>query len=374
MSSKITIETAIEGWLQHLIIKNISKHTIRSYKRMIYGFKDFAESRIVSSDPNIQNLKSFTIHDFRAWLERLKLNGSGAEARCVAISAIRSFFLYLERVHGIVNYAPKNISKPKLPRRLPRALTQTTIQDVIKAVQKDRSAKWIALRDKALVTLLYATGLRIGEALQLDIKDWSQENPITVNGKGNKERLVYILPVARKAVASYLKACPFPPSPERALFVGVQGKRLNPYCFNRTLKEAFPGKEISAHSFRHSFATDLMNNGADLRTVQELLGHVSITTTQIYTDVSCDNLKKIQEKAHPRSRLEKTPLTKEQEDALSRCNIEMSRAIAKLKCEKIDKLAIASILIGNVKIIAEDYDKKTRGILVETAIEMLESV
>ena len=178
-------------------------------------------------------------------------------------------------------------------------------EKVLENISNRNGKDWIRARDTALVTLLYGCGLRISEALSLDVRDIPKGEALIIKGKGNKERTVPVLPIVREAVQQYLTLCPFPLEKEGPLFVGARGKRLNP----RTLQKAMEAvrralglpESATPHALRHSFATHLLSAGGDLRTIQELLGHANLSTTQHYTEVDLEALLRIYEKAHPRA-------------------------------------------------------------------------
>ncbi len=205
----------------------------------------------------------------------------------------------------IENASLTAVRSPKIPHSVPRPLTAAAAKSVSAGADIAEGEPWVAARDTAVMTLLYGCGLRISEALGLDRQNAPQGDVMTVTGKGNKQRLVPILPIVRRAIDEYLRLCPFALAPEDPLFVGVKGRRLSPRIIQgrmQTLRSAL-GLPDSAtpHALRHSFATHLLAGGGDLRTIQELLGHASLSTTQRYTEVDTSRLLDIYEKAHPRA-------------------------------------------------------------------------
>ncbi len=217
---------------------------------------------------------------------------------------MKSFFRYLDREGIISNPAIHAVRAPKLPRQVPRPLTADESTDVLALADDPDQPRWVTLRDIALLMLLYGCGLRIGEALSLDVRHIRKAGEtMRITGKGNKERVVPLLPRVKKAVDGYLAARPDGAPHYSALFLGVQGKRLNAGVAQRRFRalRTMLGLLESAtpHAMRHSFATHLLGSGADLRTIQELLGHASLSTTQRYTDVDAEGLLEVYRNAHP---------------------------------------------------------------------------
>jgi integrase/recombinase XerC len=223
------------------------------------------------------------------------------------LAALRSFYRYLDREHGRHNPALKALRTPRLPRRLPRPLSAHQAEELLDAAPGVARQDWIARRDTALLMLLYGAGLRIGEARALDRaclgQDPAQLGALRVTGKGDKQRLVPLLPVIAAAIRDYLEACPYRHS--AALFLGARGKRLQAPIVRRVMQElrrtlGLP-ESATPHALRHSFATHLLADGADLRVIQELLGHASLSTTQGYTGVDGERLMRLYHRAHPRA-------------------------------------------------------------------------
>lgn len=196
---------------------------------------------------------------------------------------------------------------PRLPHGIPKALAEDEACDAIAAIEDADTAPWVGKRDRAMFTLLYGCGLRIGEALSLDRHQAPRGDTMAVTGKGNKQRLVPVLPAVAEAIADYLAACPHPLKPDDPLFVGVRGGRLQAGIVQRRMRDlrrelGLP-ETATPHALRHSFATHLLAGGGDLRTIQELLGHASLSTTQRYTAVDGGRLAAVYRDAHPRARL-----------------------------------------------------------------------
>ncbi len=224
---------------------------------------------------------------------------------------VRGFFRFLDREGLAHNPAVAALRTPKQQRPAPRPLTVDQARAAIEAVGELGSTPWIAKRDTALITLLYGAGLRIGEALALDRGDLptgaaGDDAVLVIAGKGGRQRMVPLLGVVRATIADYLAACPFALPADGPLFVGARGGRLAAGVAQRTFRRlrGFLGLPESAtpHSLRHSFATHLLGGGGDLRTIQELLGHAKLSTTQRYTEVDSESLLRIYDKAHPRAR------------------------------------------------------------------------
>ena len=304
------LATAVETWLSRLADeRRRSENTIAAYRRDIRDFLSFlAEHR--GEVPDLAALGALSVRDVRAWLARRAAEGRAKTSTARALSAVRVFFRYLERDGVAVSSALSLVRAPKTPRGVPRPLSEGQAKAVI--AHDERSGEppdWVARRDTAVLLLLYGCGLRIGEALGLDRADAPAADgalrSLTITGKGNKQRLVPVLPVVAEAVADYLAACPHDLGPGDPLFVGVRGKRLQPRLIQQTMAglRGALGLPASAtpHALRHSFATHLLAGGGDLRTIQELLGHASLSTTQRYTEIDEAGLLAAYRAAHPRA-------------------------------------------------------------------------
>lgn len=255
------------------------------------------------------SLVGLTVADFRAWLAFRA--GEGVSNRTLArnLASVRSFFRFLRRRHDLGNDALEVLRTPKVPRRIPRPLAATDALKLIEAVASLRTdgknEHWVAARDAALFALLYGAGLRIGEALSLDAAALAEGEQLLVRGKGGRERMVPILPRVRALLATYAELAPFALLAGTPLFRGQRGGRLSAAVVQRTMaalrrRLGLP-ESATPHALRHSFATHLLNNGADLRSIQELLGHAALSSTQIYTEVDEARLMAVYEKAHPRA-------------------------------------------------------------------------
>jgi integrase/recombinase XerC len=287
-------------WLERE--RRAAAHTVEAYGSDIAGFLGFLTQH-VGSEPDLAMLASLRAADLRAWLAAEAMAGAGNATRARHLSAVRSFFRFLARRHGVDNPALKLIATPRGRRPVPRALTIDHARDVTERVGEMSDAAALQARDTALFTLLYGCGLRIAEALALDVRD-APETVLRVVGKGGKERIVPVLPAVREAVAAWLALHPDRRS-DSPLFLGARGGRLDPAVAQRTLRNfrrlsGLP-EHATPHALRHSFATHLLAGGADLRSIQDLLGHASLSTTQRYTAVDEARLVEVWRKSHPRA-------------------------------------------------------------------------
>jgi integrase/recombinase XerC len=278
--------------------------TTEAYSRDLRQFAAFLTDHL-GATAAIADLEGLTTSDFRAFMA--KRRSSGAESRTLArqLSTLRSFFRYGERNGLFRNAALSALQSPKLAHSLPKPLSIEQAAQVAKGdvLFTDEMPKWVLARDTAVLTVLYACGLRISEALGLTLRE-SRTDPLVVIGKGNRTRIVPVLPQARAAINTYVDLCPFPLKENECLFRGVRGGPLNARLI-QLLIERMRGAlglpdTATPHALRHSFATHLLGNGADLRIIQELLGHASLSSTQIYTEVDRAHLLQQYRKAHPR--------------------------------------------------------------------------
>ena len=290
------------GWLSGE--RRMAGNTVESYTfdlNNLFHFLNGYRGREVS----LTMLASLSLTDFRAWLAHNAAEDVAAASRARAVAGVRNFFHWLDRSGQLHNEAIDLLKVPKAPRRLPRPVTEAQAQEIVSLAHGDADG-WIGLRDEALFTLLYGAGLRIGEALGLTRDGLTRGDRITVTGKGNKQRNVPLLPIVREAIEKYLEACPYALEGETPIFVGARGERLNPAVAQRNLRSlrrqlGLPDS-VTPHALRHSFATHLLADGADLRSLQELLGHSSLSTTQLYTKVDAQQLSSVYRAAHPRAK------------------------------------------------------------------------
>ena len=293
----------IEIFLNHCAVeRGLSKNTIAAYRRDLNKFHEF----LIGKNQDVTTAQSADITEF---LQGLRISGLGESSIARHTVAIRSLFAFLAKDQGITNIA-KEVNPPRIPKRLPKALSITEVESLIGSCSEDLSG----LRDRALLETLYATGGRVSEIVQLNVGDIShsegQTTTVRVRGKGGKERLVPLGRFAQQALDQYLtRARPafIKNHRDEALFLSEKrGNRLSRQSawsiVSQAATRAGLEKVISPHALRHSFATHLIDGGADIRVVQELLGHASVTTTQIYTLVTIDKLRESYASAHPRSR------------------------------------------------------------------------
>jgi len=297
---------ALADWLAYLSEeRRAARHTVAAYRRDMEAFLAFLALHL-GGPVKLSDLAGLRPADFRAWLAHRAARGSARTSSARALSAVRAFFRFLERSGRLKNAALATVRTPKLPHPLPKPLSQEEAQEATTRIGDVASQPWTALRDAALVTLLYGCGLRIDEALALNRRDAPLEDALRVTGKGNKERVVPVLPAVADAVAKYLAACPYRLTRDDPLFVGARGKRLQAGVVQRQLRKLrrYLGLPETAtpHALRHSFATHLLSDGGDLRAIQELLGHASLSTTQRYTAVDKAGLMKVYARAHPRAK------------------------------------------------------------------------
>ncbi len=300
------VRDAMVAWKAWLgVERRASKNTLESYATDLMGlFKFISDHR--GRRVNLALLGELTLTDFRAWLAWCAEARPEASSRARAVAGARNFFKWLDRTGRLHNAAIDLLKTPKTPRRLPRPVSEASAADIVALSKNVHQEGWVGLRDEALFTLLYCVGLRIGEALSLRGEDIEGKDRIVVTGKGNKQRAVPLLPVVREAVARYAKACPYSVDGKNPLFVGARGDVLNAGVAQRDLRRLrrdlnLPDS-VTPHALRHSFATHLLASGADLRSLQELLGHSSLSTTQLYTKVDAGHLAQVYRDAHPRAR------------------------------------------------------------------------
>ena len=291
-------------WLQKE--KNLSPLTVEVYERVGTDFLGFLAHHM-GQPPTVTMLQNLKARDFRAWMMHLlseKKQKKSSVSR--AVSVIRSLFLFLDQTKVVHNPIARNLRAPKRDEILPRALSQEDMNLFLKGNRPPDQSPWVHARDMALFTLLYGCGLRIHEALQLNMEDIPASGQmLRVRGKGKKERVVPLLPVVADKIKDYLQLSPFDKSFEKPLFMGIQGKRLNVSMAEKAITNyrralGLP-ESVTPHALRHSFATHLLEENADLRTIQELLGHASLSTTQRYTKVNRKKLQQTYKKSHPRA-------------------------------------------------------------------------
>ena len=295
--------TAWQRWLAEE--KRASAHTLDGYGRDLAAFLGFLQHHR-GGEPRLEDLADLTPADFRAFLAQRNGDGLARSSMARAMSSLRGFFRFLDQTDRLRNPAIQAVRSPRPPRSLPKPLAAQEAMETLASAPSLQDQPWLAARDLALFTLLYGCGLRLGEALGLTVAEAPLGDVVRITGKGQKQRMVPVLPVVRQAIADYLRLRP-PATESRApLFIGARGQSLNPGVVQRQMRRlrALLGLADTAtpHALRHSFATHLLSAGGDLRTIQELLGHASLSTTQRYTDVDAGRLAATYRAAHPRAK------------------------------------------------------------------------
>ncbi|MAU51144.1 MAG: recombinase XerC [Roseovarius sp.] len=294
---------ALQAWLAaQQALEGASDHTIDAYARDLRAFLTFMTGHHGGSQ-GLGALARITTADMRAFMAHERAAGLGPRSLARRLSAVRSFYRWLSEREGVEATAVLSARSPKFTRKLPRPLSEDAAQEVIDRAGAQPAAPWITARDAAVVTLLYGCGLRISEALGLTGAALPMAEVLRITGKGGKERLVPVIAPARAAVADYARRCPFPITRGTPLFYGARGGPLGPRPVQKLMAQirAQLGLPASAtpHALRHSFATHLLNAGGDLRAIQELLGHASLSTTEAYTGVDSARLLEVYARAHP---------------------------------------------------------------------------
>ena len=301
------LSVAINDWYTHLVSeRRLSDHTINAYLQDVSQFVEFVTNHI-GNESNLKYIANLKITDFRAFLANRRAQGIESRSLSRSLSGIKSLFKYLDEHKLVTNDAITTLKSPKISKTYPRPLTIESAKSTVSYETSLEEEPWVAARNSAVLTLLYGCGLRINEALSLTLENapTTNTNSIKIVGKGGKERLVPILPVVIEAVELYLQLCPFNLSLKDKLFRGVRGAPLSPRIVQLAMEKlrGALGLPDSAtpHALRHSFATHLLSNGSDLRSIQELLGHASLSSTQIYTDFDMNQALKSYKSAHPRA-------------------------------------------------------------------------
>ena len=297
---------ALQTWLSHQrALKGASENTIVAYSGDVADFLAFMTEHS-GAHQGLGALSKISVSDMRAWMARMRGAGVGARSLARKLSAVKSFYRWVAEREGFEPTAVLSARAPKFTRKLPRPLPEDAARDVIDTVGSQSTHPWVNARDVAVLTLLWGCGLRISEALSLKGADAPLADTLRIVGKGGKERLVPVLPVAREAVQTYLRACPHRVEPEAPLFRAIRGGPLVPRTIQSVMQTVRLqlGLPASAtpHAMRHSFATHLLSAGGDLRAIQELLGHASLSTTQAYTSVDAARLMDVYAAAHPKAR------------------------------------------------------------------------
>ncbi len=298
------MKDAVADFIEYLVqTKNYSAHTASAYENDIHDFCDF-----LGRYGDVADLNAAACADtvcFRAWLADRARRGLAAKSTARALSSVRSFYKYLMHHRGIKNDAIGLISAPRVPRKLSKAIEVSEVEDMRTAIRAiaDKDP-WIAARDWALVVLIFGCGLRISEALSLRNRDvMGTPDVLRIMGKGGKERIVPMLTPVLDAIARYMAVRPFGASPDDVLFRSVRGLPMSARMAEKVIEKVRNYLQlpdyVTPHALRHTFATALLAGGADLRSLQELLGHSSLSTTQLYTRVNMSEIMDAYENAHP---------------------------------------------------------------------------
>jgi integrase/recombinase XerC len=297
---------ALEDWLTHTrALRGAAPATVTAYAGDIAGFLRFLAAH-KGGAAGLTALHDVTVSDMRAWMAEMRRGGVASRSLARKLSAVKSFFRWLGTRDGFEPSAVLAARPPRFHRNLPRPLEQDAAQAMLDVVGSDHDLPWIAARDAAVLTLLWGCGLRISEALSLRASDLPLRGSLRITGKGGKERLVPVLPAAQAAVEEYSRLCPHPLTGTGPLFLGLRGGALSPRLVQKAMERARQTLGLPAtatpHAMRHSFATHLLQAGGDLRAIQDLLGHASLSTTQAYTAVDAARLMEVYDRAHPGAR------------------------------------------------------------------------
>jgi integrase/recombinase XerC len=296
---------ALAQWLSHLqALEGAAENTVEAYRRDVSRYLRFLSAHRGGAE-GIAAVARTTQTDLRAWMAEERGRGLSPRSLARALSAVKGFTAWAADRTGTDATTVLSARGPKFRRKLPRPLSEDGAAAILTDIGSDAREDWIAARDTAIATLLYGLGLRISEALSLTGGDHPLPQTLRITGKGGKTRPVPVIPAAAEAVADYVRLCPFDLAPGEPLFRGARGGPVNPRLIQAAMERARLRLGLPAtatpHALRHSFATHLLSAGGDLRAIQELLGHASLSTTQTYTAVDAARLMEVYEKAHPRA-------------------------------------------------------------------------
>ncbi len=285
--------------------RRMAAKTVEAYQSDLAGFFGFLRMHL-GEEPVPQRLERLRARDVRAFLAQRRRDGLSDASIARLLSSIKALYRWLGRAHDIENAEIAYLQGPKRPQRLPRPVSVEAAQDLIDEAASDPDAEaWINARDAAVLSLLYGAGLRISEALGLTGADVPAPERLRIAGKGGKVRIVPLIPAVREAIDAYADICPYTLGRSGPLFRGAKGGALNPRIIQGLVQKlrGILGLPDTAtpHALRHAFATHLLANGADLRAIQTLLGHASLSTTQVYTGVDAERLRDVHAAAHPRA-------------------------------------------------------------------------
>jgi integrase/recombinase XerC len=302
------VETELAAWLKFLgAERRLSVNTLEAYRRDVEQLLGFLCEHMGGA-PTLRQLAKLTPADVRAFMAARRTNGAGNRSLMRGLAGARSFARFLERSGTGKLGALAAVRTAKLQENLPKPIAADAAKRMteIELRAGEVRDRWVIARDVAVLGLLYGAGLRISEALGLKRKEFAAgKDALTVTGKGNKSRMVPLLPQVAALIADYVKLCPFDLTPDGPLFIGARGGPLSPRIIQLTMERLRGALSLpdsaTPHALRHSFATHLLARGGDLRAIQELLGHASLSTTQVYTAVDADRLLDVYASAHPRA-------------------------------------------------------------------------
>lgn len=296
---------AVADWLKHeRVMKGTAPNTVTAYQHDVLGWLGFLAGHL-DAPLTRKGLGTLTTADMRSWMAYARGRNISARSLSRALSAVKGFARFVAESGGIDPVAVLSARPPRYQAKLPRPLSKDAARNLLQNSETLSDEPWIAARDAAVIALLYGCGLRISEALSLTRDDAPLPEVLRITGKGGRERLVPILPAVRDAVEDYISLCPYSLAADEPLFRGMRGGPLNPRLVQKTVERLRHQMGLPAtatpHALRHSFATHLLAAGGDLRTIQELLGHASLSTTQAYTAVDAAQLMEIYDRSHPRA-------------------------------------------------------------------------
>lgn len=295
----------LPAFLRHISAeRRMAGRTVEAYGSDIAGFLGFVAGH-TGEVPSPKKLAKLSARDIRAFLALRRNEGLSDASIARLLSSIKALYRWLDRAHGLANAEVDYLQGPSRPQRLPRPVSAPAAKDMIAAADDMAEETWVGARDAAVLSLLYGAGLRISEALSLTGGELPVPDRLRVKGKGGKVRIVPLIPAVRDAIAAYANICPFVLTRSGALFRGVKGGPLSPRIVQRGVQQLRGALGLpdtaTPHALRHAFATHLLAEGADLRAIQTLLGHASLSTTQVYTGVDSARLRKVHAAAHPRA-------------------------------------------------------------------------
>ena len=297
----------VNSWSEYLLnARGNSANTVNNYRRDVLKFVKFSlkhRDQILTRD----DIEHISLTDFRSWLAFERNQGLKPQSLARSLSGLKNFFIWVEKNYGIENSNISSLKSAKIQKPLPRPIPTEKIQKFLDLISIDNTKPWINARNLAIILLMYGCGLRISEALSIDSGYSFIDEFILIKGKGGKERQVPILPLVRNAIKDYLDKHNPSKRQTRFLFIGENGKKLSPKVIQNLVAKVRVSiglpESITPHAFRHSFASHLLENGANLRSLQKLLGHSSLSSTQIYTKVTAKRLLEVYNKSHRPKRL-----------------------------------------------------------------------